>query len=40
MKSYGKEKTLRLFIENDDESIFSIFGKDLKTLLSDWKQAK
>ncbi len=40
MKSYGKEKTLKLVTENDDESIYSIFGKDLETLISEWKQAK
>lgn len=40
MKTYGKEKTLKLVTENDDESILNIFGKDLETLISDWKTAK
>jgi hypothetical protein len=40
MKTYGKENTLTLVTENDNESIHTAFGKNLDTLIKDWKQAK
>lgn len=40
MTIYGKEKTLRMIAENDDESLREIFGKSLIELERDWKQAK
>lgn len=40
MKTYGKEKTLTLVTENDEESIHTAFGKNLDALIRDWKQAK
>ncbi|MQR94781.1 hypothetical protein [Fictibacillus phosphorivorans] len=40
MKTYGKETTLTLVTENDNESINIAFGKNLDALIKDWKQAK
>lgn len=40
MKTYGKEKTLKMVAENDDESLHKLFGKNLVDLEREWKQAK
>jgi hypothetical protein len=40
MKTYGKEKALKLISYNDNESIRKIFGKDLHELIEAWKVFK
>jgi hypothetical protein len=40
MKTYGKERTLKMVAQNDDESLRKIFGKSLVELEREWKQAK